>query len=153
MFTGRVCWWDLNFSVRVARVGEMDVLGRYMLVEAKSRCFGGALLREGNVRALCAGQSEVTVFWGFAVARRHLKGDVGWPERSHGVLVPRESCAASRGVTALWWLALVRRVSIRICDFTGCHFVSSLIFFFNAYVSWRRGAVVQPPTARAGLTQ
>ena len=68
------------------------------------------------------------MFWGFALARGHLKGDVGWPERSYGVLAPRASCVASRGVTAFWWLALVRRVSIRICDFTGCNFVSTLIF-------------------------
>ena len=43
--TGRVCWWELNRSVMVARFGEKGPFGSRVLAKARSQCFGGSLWR------------------------------------------------------------------------------------------------------------
>ena len=41
---------------------------------AKSQRFGGSLSREGSFLEACVSQSEVSVFWWLALARRRFSG-------------------------------------------------------------------------------
>ena len=105
-------------SVLVARFGEKAVIGRRVLMGAKSERVGRSLWQEDSHLKTRIGEGDIRACWWLALARRRLSEELCWWEKiSERVGVSfrqegsyQEKCVSGSKIRASWSLALAKRL-------------------------------------------